>query len=78
MGKPIRYGGNDLGSWEQQSLSFLPAWMAFDFRLMYRFFQEKGLQAVPADIERLTKLLGHAPRRFEDFAQETARMWRQG
>lgn len=76
LGKPTRYGGNDLDGWEQQSLQSLPAWMVFDFWLMYAFFQEKGLKAVPSDVERLTKLLGHAPRRFEDFAQETARMRR--
>jgi hypothetical protein len=50
--------------------------MAFDFRLMYAFFQEKGLTASPADIARLTKLLGHPPRSFEDFAAETAKWWR--
>jgi hypothetical protein len=50
--------------------------MVFDFRLMYSFFQDKGLKATPSDIERHTKLLGHAPRNFEDFAMETARMWK--
>jgi uncharacterized protein YbjT (DUF2867 family) len=76
LGKTISYGGNDLHSWEQQSLQFLPAWMVFDFRLMYSFFQDKGLKATPSDIERHTKLLGHAPRNFKDFAMETARMWK--
>lgn len=75
LGKPIAYGGNDLDAWEQQSLQYLPAWMVFDFRLMYQFFQEHGLKATPEDIERQTRLLGHPPRRFEDFAQETARVW---
>jgi uncharacterized protein YbjT (DUF2867 family) len=76
LGKPVRYGGNDLDGWEEQSLQSLPAWMVFDFRLMYAFFQEKGLKAGSSDVERLTRLLGHVPRSFEDFAQETARMWR--
>lgn len=76
LGQTISYGGNDLDVWEQQSLQFLPAWMVFDFRLMYKLFQEKGFKAAPADIERQTKLLGHAPRRFEDFAMETARIWK--
>jgi hypothetical protein len=62
LGKIIVYGGNDLDTWEQQSLEFLPAWMVFDFRLMYSFFQDKGLKAAQSDIESLTKLLGHAPR----------------
>ena len=50
--------------------------MVFDFRLMYSFFQDKGFKASLFDIERLTKLLGHAPRNFGDFAVETARMWK--
>ena len=76
LGKPIAYGGNDLDEWERQSLQFLPAWMVFDFRLMYAFFQDKGLKATQADIERQTKLLGHAPRNFEDFAAETVKLWK--
>jgi uncharacterized protein YbjT (DUF2867 family) len=75
LGRKIAYGGNDLDAWEQQSLAFFPAWMVFDFRLMYAFFQEKGLKATPADLERLTALLGHPPRRFDEFAAETARSW---
>jgi uncharacterized protein YbjT (DUF2867 family) len=76
LGKPIAYGGNDLDEWERQSLQFLPAWMVFDFRLMYAFFQDKGLKATQADMERQTKLLGHAPRNFEDFAAETVKLWK--
>ena len=40
------------------------------------FFQENGLKATAADVDRLTKLLGHAPRSFEAFAAETASAWR--
>ncbi|HYR45837.1 MAG TPA: NmrA family NAD(P)-binding protein [Thermoanaerobaculia bacterium] len=76
LGKPIAYAGDDLDAWEAQSLQYLPPWMVFDFRLMYAFFQEKGLKATAADIDRLTKLLGHPPRSFEDFAAETAKAWR--
>jgi uncharacterized protein YbjT (DUF2867 family) len=75
LGRKIAYGGNDLDAWEKQSLAFLPAWMVFDFRLMYAFFQEHGLRATAADLERQTALLGHPPRRFEEFAAETARSW---
>jgi uncharacterized protein YbjT (DUF2867 family) len=75
LGRKIAYGGNDLDAWERQSLAFLPAFMVFEFRLMYAFFQEKGLKATPADLVRLTALLAHPPRRFEEFAAETARSW---
>jgi uncharacterized protein YbjT (DUF2867 family) len=76
LGKTIAYGGNDLDAWEQQSLQFLPAWMVFDFRLMYKLFQDKGFKATTADIARQTNLLGHGPRSFEDFATETAKIWK--
>jgi uncharacterized protein YbjT (DUF2867 family) len=76
LGKPIAYGGNDLEAWEKQSLPHMPPWAVFDFRLMYAFFQERGLRGTPADVERQTKLIGHAPRRFEDFAAETAAAWK--
>jgi hypothetical protein len=49
--------------------------MVFDFRLMYAFFQERGLRGTPEDVARVTALLGHAPRSFDEFAAETARAW---
>lgn len=75
LGKKVVYAGNDLDAWEQQFLQYLPAWMVFDFRLMYDFFQKNGLQATAEDIKVQTRLLGHAPRPFADFARETAKMW---
>jgi uncharacterized protein YbjT (DUF2867 family) len=75
LGKPIAYGGNDLDAWEKQSLTYMPDWMVYDFRLMYAHFQEKGLIASSAAIARQTRLLGHAPRGFDAFAAETAAAW---
>ena len=76
LGKTITYGGDDLDAWEQQSLRFMPDWAAFDFRLMYAFFQDKGLKASAEALDRLTRLLGHAPRSFDAFATETAAAWK--
>ena len=75
LGRRITYAGDDLDAWEKQSLAYLPAFLVFDFRLMYAFFQERGLKATAEDVERLTALLGHPPRRFDEFAAETARAW---
>ena len=75
LGKTIAYGGEDMDAWEKQTQQFYPAWGAFDFRLMYEFFQREGLKATAAEIEALTKVLGHAPRRYEDFVRETAEVW---
>jgi uncharacterized protein YbjT (DUF2867 family) len=75
LGKTVVYGGDDMDAWEEQAKQMLPDWMAFDFRLMFEYFQKEGLIASEAEIEVLTALLGHEPRRFEDFARETAELW---
>ena len=76
LGTPIRYGGEDMDAWEKQNAQYLPAFLAFDFRLMYEHFQTKGLLGTAADVRRLTKLLGHPPRRYEDFVAETVAAWK--
>ena len=76
LGRPVAYAGNDLDAWEKQSLQYMPDYVVFDFKLMYQFFQETGFKATPRDVERQTKLLGHAPRRFEDYVRETALAWK--
>lgn len=76
LDRPVHYGGDDLDAWEQQAVTMLPSWMAYDFRLMYRHFQEQGLVAGDEDIRRQTELLGHSPRSFRDFTEQTARAWR--
>lgn len=50
-----------------------PTWMAYDLRAMMRRYQDDGAVASPAEIDRLTTLLGHSPRNYRDFAHETAR-----
>lgn len=76
LGREIKYAGNDLDAWEKQQLQYLPDWMVYDFRSMYHFFQTKGLKASTDAIARETKLLGHAPRSFDAFAEETAAAWK--
>ena len=75
LGREVRYAGDDLDGWEQQNLRYLPATLVYDFRRMYEHFQQQGLVAADADVERQTRLLGHPPRRFADFAREAASMW---
>jgi uncharacterized protein YbjT (DUF2867 family) len=75
LGKTIRYAGEDLDGFETQMREKSPAWAAFDMRMMFQGYLERGFVAEPGDIETLTKLLGHAPRRYQDFARETALEW---
>lgn len=76
LGKPVAYMGDDLNAWEQQAITMLPGWMAFDFKIMYRFFQEQGLRATAADLDKMRKAVGHAPRTFDAFVAETVGNWR--
>src|SRR5450432_1432490 len=75
LGKEIRYPGEDLDSFEEQMRQSAPSWSAFDIRMMFQGYLERGFAAEDGDIETLTKLLGHPPRRYEDFAKETVRAW---
>ncbi len=75
-GREIRYGGDDLDAWSQQAVQMLPAWMAYDFGLMYALFQAEGLRATPAQREETKAIVGAPPRRFEDYARETVASWR--
>lgn len=76
LGKKINYAGNDLDAWEKEALKMLPAWMVYDFRLMYALFQEKGLEATEKELKEVERLLGHPPRSFASFVAETAENWR--
>jgi uncharacterized protein YbjT (DUF2867 family) len=75
LGRTIAYAGDDMDAWEKQTLQYMPAFAAFDFRLMYEFFQREGLKATREDIERQTKILGKAPRKYEDYVRETVEAW---
>src|ERR1700676_48941 len=75
LGKEIRYSGDDMAAFEEQMRKKAPSWSAFDIRMMFQGYLERGFSAEAGDIETLTDLLGHAPRRYEDFARETALTW---
>ncbi len=70
LGKEIKYGGHDMDAWYEQWRQWIPAWMAYEFRIMYELFQTRGLKATPAQLKETETILGHSPRRFEDFARE--------
>jgi uncharacterized protein YbjT (DUF2867 family) len=75
LGREIRYSGHDMDAFEEQMRKQRPAWAAFDIRMMFQGYLERGFVAEDGDLETLTKLLGHAPRRYEDFARETFLKW---
>jgi uncharacterized protein YbjT (DUF2867 family) len=76
LGRPVRYGGHDMDVFEARMREHAPAWSAFDIRMMYQGYLERGFVADDRDVEDLTALLGHVPRTYEAFARETADAWR--
>jgi uncharacterized protein YbjT (DUF2867 family) len=75
LGKEIKYAGDNLDNFEEQMRKHAPSWAAFDIRMMFQGYLDRGFVAEDGDAASLTKLLGHEPRAYEDFAIETAREW---
>jgi uncharacterized protein YbjT (DUF2867 family) len=76
LGKEIKYTGHDFDQWEQGMRANMPSWSAFDLRMMLQGYFDRGFASTETDVARLRKLLGHEPRRYEDFAAETAKLWK--
>jgi uncharacterized protein YbjT (DUF2867 family) len=77
LGKTIHYPGEAMDAFEEQMRKTAPSWSAFDIRMMFQGYLERGFVAGDGDLKILTTLLGHAPRRYEDFAKETALEWKK-
>jgi uncharacterized protein YbjT (DUF2867 family) len=75
LGKEIKYAGDNLDTFEEQMRQHAPSWAAFDVRMMFQGYLERGFVADDGDAATLTKLLGHEPRTYEDFAHETKLAW---
>lgn len=73
LGRSIRYAGNDLEAWSKEAIRMIPAWMVYDYKLMYAMFQEQGLAANNAQVRETETILGRRPRRFREFAFELAK-----
>lgn len=75
LGKEITYTGHNFDQWELQMRTMVPAWTAFDLRTMFQGYFDRGFASTSTEVARLTQLLGHAPRSYESFAEETAAQW---
>ncbi|NTG05317.1 SDR family oxidoreductase [Rhizobium rhizogenes] len=72
LARQINYGGGDTAAFEQNLKQFMPAWMAYDMRLMGERFLTDGMLPEGGDVERLMTFLGRPLRSYRDFASETA------
>jgi uncharacterized protein YbjT (DUF2867 family) len=76
LGRPIRYGGDDLDVLEKRMKAFDQGWHAYDIKLMFRRYQTDGAVASAAGLRRLEGLLGRPPRSYREFAKEAAEQWK--
>jgi len=75
LNKQIAYTGHDFDGWEKQMSAYFPGWLAYDMRAMFQGYVERGFASTDAEVKRVSKLLGHAPRTYEAFVHETAAEW---
>jgi uncharacterized protein YbjT (DUF2867 family) len=76
LGRPIRYG-EDMGEWKAAMQPYLPAWFVDDLAMMFAEIANHGMLGNEEQVETLTKLLGRAPRRYDDYIAECATQWQQ-
>ncbi|WP_122668325.1 NmrA/HSCARG family protein [Pseudomonas viridiflava] len=70
LGREVAYGGNDVAAFEAQMASYIPAWLAYDLRLMMSGIQKFGMQAADGTVDRLQTIIGRPLRTYEDFVRE--------
>ena len=83
-GKEITYAGHgDFDDFEAQLRrtggpmrnTGTPSWLAYDLRLMFQGFVERGFSNTEDQTERFAALLGHQPRTYSSYAEELATEW---
>jgi uncharacterized protein YbjT (DUF2867 family) len=74
LGRDIAYVG-DVDVWKEAVRPYIPAWLTFDLGLMYRNFATEGMLGTPADVDRLTALLGRPPHSYQAYTDRMAAAW---
>ncbi|NID05698.1 NmrA family NAD(P)-binding protein [Luteibacter jiangsuensis] len=70
LGRPVAYGGDDPSGFEQNLGTFMPAWMAYEMRLMVERYVGDGTIPEEGDVERLTAMLGRPLHSYRGFVSE--------
>ena len=77
LGKKISYVGHaDFDVFEAQLREKgSPSWLAYDLRVMFQGFVERGFSNTEVQTAEFAALLGREPRTYSSFAEELAREW---
>jgi uncharacterized protein YbjT (DUF2867 family) len=71
LGRHIQYGGDDVNAFEAQlAQNHVPAWMAYDLRLMMARIQQVGQIPAAGAVQKLEKILGRPLRTYQAFVAE--------
>lgn len=73
LGRPIVYGGDDPSGFEQKMATFMPAWTAYEMRLMAERYVTDGMVPEAGDVGRLEKILGRPLHSYRETAESLAR-----
>ena len=69
LGRSIAYGGDDPSGFEQNMAGFMPAWQAYEMRLMAERYVSHGMIPEAGDTERLTAMLGHPLHHYRETVE---------
>jgi uncharacterized protein YbjT (DUF2867 family) len=77
LGKQIRYAGHDNFDALEDRLrnTGTPSWLAYDLRVMFQSYVERGFTTSEAEIFRFAGLLGGDPRSYRSYTEELAKQW---
>jgi uncharacterized protein YbjT (DUF2867 family) len=86
LGKEITYAGHgDFDDFEAQlrikgspmrnTGTGTPSWLAYDLRVMFQGFVERGFSNTEDQTARFAALLGHQPGTYSSYAEELATEW---
>jgi len=77
LGKEIKYSGDDLEAWGVSAKQMMPDWMVDDLKIMFKYFQDKGLIANDEDHKQTREILHREPHSFDSFAKNVAEQWKK-
>ena len=72
LGRTIAYSGDDTDAFEGNLKQAMPAWMAYDMRMMGERFLTDGMLPEGGEVARLETLLGRPLRTYRAFISEIA------
>ena len=77
LGKEVTYAGHaDFDGFEAQlRKTGNPSWLAYDLRVMYQGFVERGFSNTDDQAAHFAAILGRQPRTYSSFAEELAKEW---